>query len=444
MTRVQIARLRNAGSVGGLCLAGMALASPPLHAASIPPTSTNWAISADVPQFDPAQGSLHEIGFGLTGTLTGTIGVESLEPLPGAVSAGISSTISLFAPGGNGPVLSVTPGISVGASLPGFDGKIDFAGASGRTFSGLSATQSAQTTYTAGMPGLQIPTAPFIGAGTVALPVTASASASLAGPLNLAARTQAAAGADVSVQYNAAASQPAATSGGGGFTGGFTWFNFPPIGIEHAPVQTLTLSDQPGNWTRNVSFNRFDPALGTLVSADLTMQGDVKIALSVQNTGAGAASYNVGSTVTFNLLRPDGTSLLDAVAASTRSGTLDPFAGVDDFSGPFGATASDDFLSSLEAISAGSGGDLSLFAGTGPLTLQLEAIGLLLADLPGSADLLSSALEGAQLSISYSYLPGAGADRAASASEPGSLALLAMSLLGLGWWRCQKGLTMRW
>ncbi len=443
MTRVQIASLRSAGSVGGLCLAGMALASPPLHAATIPPTSTNWAISVDVPQFDPAQGSLHDIGFGLTGALTGTIGVESLEPLPGAVSAGISSTISLFGPSGSGPILSMTPGISVGVSLPGFDGKIDFAGASGRTFSGLNSTQSAQTTYTVGMPGLQIPTAPFIGTGTVALPVTASANASFAGPLNLAAKTQAAAGADVSVQYNAAASQPAATSGSD-ISGGFTLgHNFPPIGIEHTPVQTLTLSDQPGNWTRNLSFNRFDPALGTLVSADLTLQGDVKTALSVQNTGAGAASYNVGSSVTFDLLRPDGTSLLNAVAASTRSGMLDPFAGTDDFSGPFGAATSDDFLSSFEAISTGSVGDLALFAGTGPLILQLEAIGLLLADLPGSADLLSRALEGAQFSVSYGYLPGSGAERAASASEPGSLGLLAMSLLTLGWWRRREGLTIR-
>jgi len=36
--------------------------------------------------------------------------------------------------------------------------------------------------------------------------------------------------------------------------------------------------------------------------------------------------------------------------------------------------------------------DLAFFSGTDPVTLAVEAIGTLTADLPGSADLLSSAL----------------------------------------------------
>ena len=419
--------------MGALGAAGPASAGPAAQSATIPATVTSWSIPVDVAQFDPSRGALRSIGFGLTGTLRGTIGVESLDALPGAVDAGIASTISLFGPGGGPAILSVAPAVGAGANLAAFDGRIDFAGASGRTFSGLSATQSARTTFTAGAPGLQVQTAPFIGAGTVALPVTASAGSRLAGPLNLAARTRAAAGADVSVQYGAAASQP----GGGGGDGGFTVTTlpplaFPPIGMQHTAAQARTLADQAGNWARGVAFDRFNPSLGTLFSADITLSGDAKTRLSLQNTGAGAGSYNVERTVTFDLLRPDHTSLGSAAAQSTRSGTLDPFSGADDFTRPFGTTAADTLLAAAEAFSAGAPADLALFSGLGSVSLVLDAVGALLADLPGSADLLSSAAEGAKVSLSYTYLPGgASAGAAAAVPEPSSLASLALALAGL-------------
>ncbi len=417
--------------LGALSGAASALAGPATPSATIPATATSWSIPADVGQFDPSTGTLQSIGLGLTGTLRGTIGVESLDAMPGTVGAGIASTISLFSPGGGPAILSVAPAVGASADLAAYDGKTDFSGASGRTFSGLSATQSAQTTYIVGAPGLQIPTAPFIGKGTVALPMTASANASLAGPLNLAARTQAAAGANVSVQYGAASSQPIAGVGAGidfGSTLGLV--NLPPFGVQHTAVQTRTLSDQVGNWTRGVAFDRFNPSLGTLIGADIALSGDATTRLSVQNTGAGGGAYKVDRTVTFDLLRPDRTSLGSVAAQSTRSGMLDPFSGADDFTAPFGTTTSDTLLSPTAAISAATGTDLSLFSGLGVLSLELDAVGTLLADLPGSADLLSTAMEGAIVSLSYSYLPGAASAGAVAAAvpEPSSLALLALWL----------------
>jgi hypothetical protein len=418
----------------GPVIVASAWAGPATQSATIPATATDWSLPASVGRFDRSLGTLASIGFGLTGTLRGTIGVESLDMLPSAVNAGITSTISLFGPGGSPAILSVAPVVGAGAVLAPFDGRIDFTGASGRTFSGLAATQSAHTTYAAGAAGSLLALAPFIGTGTVTLPVTTAATASLAGPLGLAARMRAAAGAAVAVEYGAAASRPVVDTGGGLLAGGFTlgMTIVPPLGAEHTAAQTRTLSGEPGDWVRTVAFDRFDRSLGTLVSADIELSGTAKTRLSVRNTGAGVGAYDVDRMVAFDLRRPDGASLGAASAQSTRSGTLDSDAGTQDFSRPFGATSADTLLATA-VLSAATPADLALFSGLGEVSLELTAIGTLLADLPGNADLLSSAIESAILTLSYTYLPGAEAVGAAAAAapEPGTLALLACPLVAV-------------
>jgi hypothetical protein len=229
---------------GVLSLAAPATAGTLTETATIPVTATDWSTTAEIGQFDPSLGSLHDISFGLTGTLQGTIGVESLDPVPSWIGGSIWSTLTLSVPKA-GQVLSVSPYVVASANLAAFDGKVDFAGKSGRTFSGLSNTQSATTTYTVGAPGPQIPTAPFIGNGKVALPVSATATAGVSGPLDLAARTQAAAGAVVTVKYGVGSTPPGVGYTASGTTdyvssGGFTVFGVqtPRSRLGHCRTRT--------------------------------------------------------------------------------------------------------------------------------------------------------------------------------------------------------------
>ncbi|MFC1782405.1 choice-of-anchor E domain-containing protein [Planctomycetota bacterium] len=138
-------------------------------------TQTNWSSSISIPKFepktipdfDPVFGSLDSITFTLTGQVQGNAGFESRDNTPATVTLDMSALIRLQRPDASDLWFSV-PTASVTESVAAFDDVIDFAGYSGRTYTGLA--QSTTSSVTTLLPSdLSL----FIGSGNIILPVTA-------------------------------------------------------------------------------------------------------------------------------------------------------------------------------------------------------------------------------------------------------------------------------
>ena len=159
---------------------------------------TNWDALLTFNRFDPGLGTLNFIKFTLAGDILGDVQFESLDSEPATVSTSLSSVITLFRPDLS-TIVVTTPVANNTDLVSEFDGVIDFAGNSGRTRTGLTASGS--DFAISPPPGSDL--ALFTGLGTISLPVYARgvSTASGAGNLITIFRTQAAANVSVTYDY---------------------------------------------------------------------------------------------------------------------------------------------------------------------------------------------------------------------------------------------------
>ena len=148
-------------------------------------------------QFDPALGALGGIRLGLTASVSGSLAVESLEAASFTVGYTSAAFLSVFAPDSTPLAQLVAPAYGA-ATLVAYDGTVDFAGPSGITLA-VTGSASSSTTLPAGG---SIANAPFIGTGTVSLPVGDYALNSIAGPANMRVLASAAAAGTATLAYD--------------------------------------------------------------------------------------------------------------------------------------------------------------------------------------------------------------------------------------------------
>jgi hypothetical protein len=140
------------------------------HTATVFPALTNWSLTNSVPQFDPSLGALTNVSITVSANVRNRVRVESRSNLPRTATAGGTATITATV-AGYSAAASVTN--SYTQALGGFDGVIDYAGASGfdQTLDGSGYDAATPPDFT-----------PYIGAGTVPLVAASVANGSYSGP----------------------------------------------------------------------------------------------------------------------------------------------------------------------------------------------------------------------------------------------------------------------
>lgn len=184
------------------------------------PKTTGWTDSAAISRFDPSLGTLDQVIVTVGDSIGGTFSIENLDP--GATPVAMTETARLTAElPGTAKDLTATSSNGIAFNLGGYDGTVDFTGASGATAAIPDPSVSAATYF----PGYVYPfkdisntatltsrdaLAAYTGTGTVSVPVLTGGGSVLTGPGNLeAVSTQTTGGTlTVSYVYTPAASVP--------------------------------------------------------------------------------------------------------------------------------------------------------------------------------------------------------------------------------------------
>lgn len=162
---------------------------------TIDPARTNFSDSVSIAQFDSSLGDLTKIIVELTGSVSGSIQLESTDAAPANVTANLKSQIKLQRPDMSDLVV-VLPEASKTANFTAFDGTVDFGGTSGLTINNLSQTATNSISFTD-----PSDFALFLGKGNLVLPVAAIGQSNASGAGNLATVFQTFAGANITVSY---------------------------------------------------------------------------------------------------------------------------------------------------------------------------------------------------------------------------------------------------
>lgn len=200
---------------------------------------------------------------------------------------------------------------------------------------------------------------------------------------------------------------------------------FTSLAQADAIVQTLTVTERFTNWAQTLSFDPFDPELGTLQEVVIDYTASIHNSGTFANTGNGTgrfsaqyldtltlADWDGGTVASLNatvstgsvwLTKDDGTYSYE-LAIQTLSGQLNYMDGLDVFAGD----ESIDFLLSASA--------------------WFEAIG------SGNSRILARTSAAGVFSLTYNYqaAPVTSPDDGGSVPEPSAPALLALGLVVLG------------
>lgn len=165
------------------------------HVVTLPLQATDFDTVLALPGFQLRGARLQAATLTLSGTLAGATALENLARRPVTLKARLDGDFDLRRPDGS-PLLSLRPRLTDSVDLAAFDGRIDYAGASGRAWSG-AATDSASVTFDRPADlGL------FTGAAQLLLPLVVTGRSFVTGGGNMRSRFDSAAAAEARVSYS--------------------------------------------------------------------------------------------------------------------------------------------------------------------------------------------------------------------------------------------------
>jgi hypothetical protein len=183
-------------------LAGIVATSGAANAASLSYANSvdyNLTDIIDAPlsiqQFDASLGTLKGVTIGFTGDILGNAGFENRGQSPAAVRVTLASELSLKL--NNQSLFVLNPEDSFTYQVARYDSLTDYSGASGRTLSNLTTTQSDTQSFTNAQ-FLQS----FIGNGNIDFLFSTSANSVVTGPGNIASYIDTLAKANITLTYD--------------------------------------------------------------------------------------------------------------------------------------------------------------------------------------------------------------------------------------------------
>lgn len=179
----------------------------------------------------------------------------------------------------------------------------------------------------------------------------------------------------------------------------------------HGESQCFTTSTSTAapHWTVTVQVPRFDPALGTLTSVDVSITGQMLGTYSAESVDSFPLIAVGQPMVQLELSRPDMTTILSALPTQSFTDSLSVFDGTLDFGGTSGVMHAGIDVSATTQISLTSPADQMLFTGApgnpGSVVLDVEATDMSIAMAPTNLITQFALQAGAMISICYDYTP---------------------------------------
>jgi hypothetical protein len=182
------------------------------------------------------------------------------------------------------------------------------------------------------------------------------------------------------------------------------------------------------DWSDTILLPKFNPALGTLTSAEFSITGSIKSNVQAENKTASPATITIHVTGQLTLTRPDLTEIISIFPLYEEPRSVGAYDGAVDFDGTSGFTVSNLTATTTDSYTESDLDALLLFIGTGSIELPVSAFGASSADGPSQLEAQITSVGSASAFVTYTYDP-------APVPEPGTVSLAGSCLALLVFYR---------